>query len=79
MKQKMKKILKNGGQRSMSKRDLRNIRLSLARIKLATSKKMFEDTGVPDISKATKWRIINDMGKLKKTIYYLSPKPKAQI
>ena len=63
MKQKVKKIFKNVGQRSMSKQDLR---LSLSRIKHATSKKMFEDAEVPDISKATKWRIINDMGKVKK-------------
>ena len=50
----------------MSKWDLRKIRLSLARIKHATSKKVFEDAGVPDISKSTRWRIINDMGKVKK-------------
>lgn len=50
----------------MSKQDLRNIRLSLSRIKHATSKKVFEDAVVPDISKATRWRIKNDMGKVKK-------------
>ena len=79
MKQKMKKIFKNGGQRSMSKRDLRNIRLSLARIKHATSKKMFEDAGVPDISKATKWRIINDMGKLKKLFITCPLNPRHKV
>ena len=63
----------------MSKWDLRNTRLSLARIMHSTSKKMFEDAGVPDISKATKWRIINDMGKLKKQFITCPVNPRHKV
>ena len=50
----------------MSERDFRKIRLSLARNWHETSKNVFENAGVPDISKATRWRIVNDTGKVKK-------------
>ena len=66
LKRNTRKIEKNGGRRTVSERDLRKIRLSLARNKHKTSKQVFEDAGVPNISKNTRCRILKDIGKVKK-------------
>ncbi len=66
LKRKPRKIEKKGGLRTVSERDLRKIRLSLARNTHATSKKIFEDAGVPDIPKTTRCKILNEIGKVKK-------------
>ncbi len=66
LKRNTRKIEKNKGLRTVSERDLRKIRLSLARNPHATSKKVFEDAGVPNIAKTTRCRLLKTIGKVKK-------------
>jgi transposase len=54
--------------RKITARDMRHLKVSMARKHLATSKAIFEDAGVPSISRKTRCKTLNKLGSVKKPL-----------
>lgn len=68
LKRNKRKKEKNGGRRTLSDRELRQIKLELARNQHASSQVIFQRAGLPDIPKTTRNRVLKSMGKVKKPL-----------
>ena len=54
--------------RKLTARDMRHLKVSMARKQLSTSKLIFEDAGAPILSRKTRCKVLQKLGKVKKAI-----------